>query len=186
MRVIILALLLFFFVGMAGAAIPNATYANFGPYGGFRNPATIETNGLYVHTGEDIGQDLKVWGSVNVVGILTTAGPTIFGTTTTSTNVTLVGTSSKSVYFVGAANGQRISLPIVSGDIGVTYTFVIITGSTGSHQFVIDGAGAETINGVIAFACPTQYASVTVVCTGTNWIITSIGNVGTWTPYTGV
>ena len=106
------------------------------------------------------------------------------GSTASATNDTLTAASTSN-YFVGAANGQRIILPVVSGNTGLIYTFSLVTGSSGSHLFILDGSGSENINGATTIACATQYASISVKCTGTEWVITGQGHVGTWAPYAG-
>lgn len=106
------------------------------------------------------------------------------GSTASATNDTLTS-ASKSLYFIGAANGQRITLPAVSGLSGWTITFIVVTAATGSHLNIIDGTSAENINGAATIACATKYASISLVCTGTEWVATSIGQVGTWATYPG-
>jgi hypothetical protein len=140
---------------------------------------TLTVNTTSTFTGVDTHTAMPVFnGGVNQVG------PSVVGTTASATNDTLTA-ASRSLYFIGAAAGQRIILPAVSGNTGLTYTFVITTAATGSHLNIIDGAASENINGATTIACATKYAAIRVVCTGTEWVATSIGQVGTWAAYAG-
>ena len=126
--------------------------------------------------------------TVNSLTVNTTEtlnGPLIAGSTASATNDTLTS-ASKTQYLVGAATGQRIALPAVATTPGLKFTFTLVTASTGSHLFVLDPSGAETINGGATLSCATKYASISVYDTGTEWVATSVGQVGTWAIYAGV
>tara|TARA_R110001583_G_scaffold123825_1_gene275230 strand:- start:195 stop:695 length:501 start_codon:yes stop_codon:yes gene_type:complete len=67
-----------------------------------------------------------------------------------------------------AAGVVTLTLPAVATSAGLTYS-VKKVGSTAN--VVIDGAGAETIDGATTLTLSTQYDSTTLYCDGTEWFI---------------
>ena len=166
---------------VAGSSLATITTAKIG---GAATVNSLASNGTIVGGSSLALQTTAKVGGLASLNSLKVNTSLVMTSTASATNDTLTSAST-SQYFVGAAAGQRIILPAVSGNTGLKYTFSLVTGSTGSHHFVLDGSGAETINGVAALGCATQYASISVVCTGTEWVATSIGNAGTWASYSG-
>lgn len=64
-----------------------------------------------------------------------------------------------------------IDLPAASGRDGVTYNIKKVSATGGGRNVVIDGNGAETIDGATTFTLNAQHESVTIVSDGSNWWI---------------
>ena len=169
---------------VSGATTVNSLVSNGTISGTDTSFSTLRDAGIAYISGATKVNALATMNSATINTTLTQNGPIVTGATTSATNDTLTS-ASKSLYFIGAAAGQRIILPAVSGNTGLTYTFVITTAATGSHLNIIDGSGSENINGATTIACATKYAAIRLVCTGTEWVATSIGQVGTWASYAG-
>lgn len=69
-----------------------------------------------------------------------------------------------------ATAGQvTITLPTASGRKGKKFVIKRIDAS--ANDTIIDGAGAETIDGVATKTLSSQFDSLTIVSDGTNWIV---------------
>ena len=94
-------------------------------------------------------------------------GITPVTTTVVATTATL--TANDQVVIADTATAIiTLTLPAVATNTGLTYS-VKKVGSTAN--VVIDGAGAETIDGATTLALTTQYDSTTLYCNGTEWFI---------------
>lgn len=83
------------------------------------------------------------------------------------------------IILVDASGGNKtITLPTAADNAGRIIT-VVVAVEPGANNVVVDGEGAETINGAATKTNSTLYDSLILLCTGTAWII--IGGVGTWT-----
>ena len=83
-------------------------------------------------------------------------------------DTTLDGTHS--VVGVDASGGARtITLPTASGIAGRTYS--IIKTDSSANTVTVDGAGSETINGATTKVLSAQYAGITIISTGSAWLI---------------
>ena len=71
-----------------------------------------------------------------------------------------------------------ITLPTVADNTGRIIT-VIIGGNPGAYNCIVDGEGAETINGAATKTNSDQYSYLRLLSTGSVWLI--IGSSGTWT-----
>lgn len=71
-----------------------------------------------------------------------------------------------------------ITLPTAADNTGRIIT-VIIDGEPGSYDVVVDGEGAEKINGAATKTNSVIYSYLRLLCNGTGWNI--IGSGGTWT-----
>ena len=69
------------------------------------------------------------------------------------------------------ASTQTVTLPTAADNTGRVIEFVKV--DSGAGTFVIDGEGAETINGATTLTIEKQYSSVTLICNGSAWF--SIG-----------
>lgn len=65
------------------------------------------------------------------------------------------------------SNAITITLPVVSGNRGLTYTIV----NVGTRSITIDGNGDETINGSANTTLSAKWQKVKLYCTGTQWVI---------------
>lgn len=77
---------------------------------------------------------------------------------------------------VDATGGARtITLPTIASNKvsmkGMMRTFIKIDSS--ANTVTIDGAASETINGALTKVLGSQWATITIVCDGTNWVIQS-------------
>jgi hypothetical protein len=77
MRALILALLLFLSLGLAGAVTVGTPTFNFGPEPGFMNPGTIQAGDLYATDDALIGDDAQVLGDLSVAGSISATGGSI-------------------------------------------------------------------------------------------------------------
>ena len=71
-----------------------------------------------------------------------------------------------------------ITLPTVADNTGRIIT-VIIGGNPGAYNVIVDGEGAETINGAATKTNSDQYSYLRLLSTGAAWLIVS--SSGTWT-----
>lgn len=71
-----------------------------------------------------------------------------------------------------------ITLPTAADNVGRIIT-VIIDGEPGAYNVVVDGEGAETINGAATKTNSVIYSYLRLLCNGVGWDI--IGSAGTWT-----
>ena len=70
-----------------------------------------------------------------------------------------------------AAAARTINLPPVRFNAERVLTIVDSTGNAGANNITLDGNGAETINGAATHVLAVNRASVTIHCTGTEWLI---------------
>ena len=84
----------------------------------------------------------------------------------TATSATAAINEATMVDDVTAAGVVTITLP--PGD---TNAMQIVKKLGGSFDVIIDGDGAETIDGVATFTLTAQYASLTLIWNGTEWSI---------------
>ena len=112
---------------------------------------------------------------VNVDGINLINGSSLVGVVKSNfinvfTNLTITDIDGYSSVFVetGGSN-QTITLPLSSSNEG--RTIALKKTDSGSGFLVIDGTGAETIDGVSAIYLPSQYDSVELQSDGISWQI---------------
>lgn len=72
---------------------------------------------------------------------------------------------------------RTVTLPTAADNTGRRLTFK--KGDTGSFDFIVDGEGAETIDGVATKTLSTQYDTFTLVCDGDEWHTVSFSLVST-------
>ena len=89
---------------------------------------------------------------------------------------TYTATEDDNTILCDASGGAfTITLPAAAGVTGQRLTFVR---TSSSGNVVIDGNGAETINGAATKTITTQYGAITIQCDGTGWyILHSIGTI---------
>jgi hypothetical protein len=80
---------------------------------------------------------------------------------------------------ITALANATFTLPTLSANQGRIIT-VIVAGDPGTHDVVLDGEGAETINGAATKTNSTQYALIQVLATPAEWVIVGL-NGSTWT-----
>jgi len=69
----------------------------------------------------------------------------------------------------GSVSGFTVTLPAASGYTHKVYT--IIAEDVSGGNIVVDGDGAETINGAATQTLDAAYESITIACNGTEWFI---------------
>jgi cell wall-associated NlpC family hydrolase len=133
--------------------------------------------------------DLLAYDTATVNALVVNATATITGKLATglaptythqdwSGNLSQSSNADKTIYLVGnASSNQTIILDAVATAAGKSYTFLTVT-DPGNHYFILDGTGAETINGGVNVASTARYESVTVYCDGIAWYI--LNKIGTW------
>jgi hypothetical protein len=115
---------------------------------------------------------LDAIGNATFAGDVDVTGGYITRSTATKTNAdspyTVVGADY--ALFCDATSGSiTINLPAASSSTGRTLVVKKTDGSVNS--VIIDGSGAETIDGAATATITTQYESITIVCDGTEWWI---------------
>lgn len=178
------------------------TYLWFNPDTGYLELHGVASAvaGLLVTAGNDItceSGDTKVDLSAGTGVFKTPSGAHTFGGDCTITagkklikGVTLERSLSKTADYVIAdtdpdlvfistlSASATVTLPTAADNVGRRIK-VIITGDPGDYDVVVDGEGAETINGATTKTNSDQYSMLEVTCDGTEWIITN--SIGTWT-----
>jgi hypothetical protein len=71
--------------------------------------------------------------------------------------------------FVVASNTGTVTITLPSGHSVDDTIIVKKTGATGT--VTVDGNASETIDGALTFDLTAQYASITLISDGTNWLI---------------
>lgn len=86
---------------------------------------------------------------------------------------TYTTTASDGVITVDATSASfTVTLVASSGNAGLTQTFKKINAA---NVVTIDGNSSETIDGLTTYALSAQWSWVTLVCTGSSWIVTGAG-----------
>jgi len=125
----------------------------------------IRANGDLVSSGVLSGNGLSLTGPVKQSILSKTADYTI---TDTDPDIVVIGVISAHA---------TITLPTAADNIGRIIT-IIIDGEPGAYNVVVDGEGAETINGAATKTNSNRYSYLRLLCNGTGWNI--IGSAGTW------
>lgn len=89
-------------------------------------------------------------------------------TVTKTTDYTLTG-ADEIVRFDAVLSNLTATLPTAVGDAGRTFTIVKIDATV--NRVTVKPAGTETINGANSLILLTQFAEVTIVSNGVNWVI---------------
>jgi hypothetical protein len=108
-------------------------------------------------------------GTTNPTSTLAVSGSQAGAVTTQTGNYT--ATASDYVILLNNTSGAdaTVTLPAASGATGRVYVIKRIDSS--GFNTIIDGAGAETIDGAATRALTAQYEAVTIVSDGSNWHI---------------
>ncbi len=101
---------------------------------------------------------MSVFGSVNK--ILTDTGYTVLDADGFTTFLMSTGGSNRTLTLPTAADNTGREITVIKTD-------------SGAGKVIIDGEGAETIDGLTALDLIYQYAKTSLVCDGSNWAITS-------------
>ena len=80
----------------------------------------------------------------------------------------------------GASN-RTVTLPTAADNTG--RKLVVKKVDSGAGTCIVDGEGAETIDGGTTFTLYLQYASITLTCDGTGWHVTETGS-SAWVSFT--
>lgn len=90
-----------------------------------------------------------------------------------SADYTVINNDSyETILVTTAASDRTITLPTASANTGRRITIKKVDSGTG--HVIVDGAGAETIDGVATFYLTAQYNFVELVCDGTEWHIINL------------
>jgi hypothetical protein len=81
------------------------------------------------------------------------------------------------IYVTTGGTTRTITLPVAASNTNRIIT--IKKADTGTGYVTIDGNGSETIDGTLTKTLAQQYEFITMVCDGTNWLITAFG-LGTY------
>lgn len=113
---------------------------------------------------DDLGSSSKFWRKGYV-------GSQHIGTSSKSANYTILDNDALQTILMttGSVTDKTITLPTVAANTGRIVTIVKV--DSGTKKCIIDGEGAETINGQTAQYLLSQYARITIVSNGTSWDI---------------
>jgi hypothetical protein len=151
----------------AGTDITAATGACIFNYAGSTGAFTTSSGANTLSGDVTIVAGKKFTHGVEIKRTLTkTAGYTV---TDTDPDVVFIGSIGANATFV---------LPTAADNAGRKIMFVIVADPT-TYNVIIDGEGAETINGAASKTNSDQYSMLEVLCDGAGWYIT--GSQGTWT-----
>jgi hypothetical protein len=140
MKTKILAILLIFFVGIAGAVtIPEPTY-NFGPSAGFKNAATIQASDMYA---ED---DFKVGDDAQIVGDLAITGASSFASLYLSSGLDVAGTSGLNYTTVTDIRASDDGYITDDFYVGSVTALNATTATTGYFSSTLGAAGTTGLN----------------------------------------
>ena len=90
-------------------------------------------------------------------------GPVVQPYREVSSDTTILSTD----YTINATAGLVLSLPTAVGNGGLIYNIK----NTGAGNVIVSGVGGNTIDGQPSFEISTQYQSIKVQSTNSNWII---------------
>tara|TARA_R110000824_G_scaffold52615_9_gene145844 strand:+ start:2031 stop:2792 length:762 start_codon:yes stop_codon:yes gene_type:complete len=71
-------------------------------------------------------------------------------------------------------SAKTINLPAASSHAGRILQIKDAGGNANSYNITVDGSGSETIDGDATYVITQNYACLTIVCTGTAWVATSV------------
>ena len=74
----------------------------------------------------------------------------------------------------GGSGARTINLPAAQGNSGRTLIIKDETGNASSGNITIDGNASENIDGNATHIIDQDKACITLVCTGQQWIVTSL------------
>lgn len=137
-----------------------------------------EDSDLKVPTSEAVAEYVaqELAGAISCAS-LTTSGPVKQSILSKTANYTITDTDPDIVVVGVISADATITLPTAADNTGRIIT-VIIDGKPGGHNVVVDGEGAETINGAATKTNWVIYSYLRLLCNGTGWNI--IGSAGTW------
>lgn len=125
----------------------------------FYSDGTPRTEGTYIYKN-------GAWEEVQVGAV----SPSFTLVTKTGTSETLSASGEDIVLANPSAGDQTLTLPAASGNSGLRYRIINIQDT---YNIIVDGNGAETINGSITYYLTRNTEAVTIVCNGTAWYIES-------------
>lgn len=125
---------------------------------------TLYDNAILADTGGTAG------GAQTVPGLLTLSGGTKYGVkAVASANYTITDTDGfQFILVTTGASHRTITLPTASANTGRILT--IVNADAGAGHVIVDGEGAETINGFTTFGLWYQYNQMQIICDGSNWL----------------
>ena len=127
----------------------------------------ILANGNLIAPGTLAGAGLSLTGPVKQSILSKTANYTIADD---DPDIVVIGA-------ITALAHTTIILPTAADNVGRIIT-VVIDGDPGAKNVIVDGEGAETINGAATKTNSDRYSYLRLLCNGTGWNI--IGSAGTW------
>ena len=97
--------------------------------------------------------------------------------------------SKTAAYTVSTNDGDNVQVNTDATSGAVTITLYAASTNAGkivtvkktdssANAVTIDGNASETIDGATTYPLTTQYNSATLVCTGSEWLVTAIGTAG--------
>lgn len=107
-----------------------------------------------------------------------TAGLIVNRTLSKTADYTVSDTDPDIVLVGSLGASATITLPTAADNAGRIIR-VVVSGDPGAFDVIIEGEGAETINGALNKTNSDQYSVIDVICNGTGWVI--VNSIGTWT-----
>lgn len=122
-------------------------------------------------------------------GVVTTFVPTIKSSVksvTAGNSYTVLDNDGFDVVLVatGTSSNSTITLPTAADNAGRRLLVKKTDTASSTKTVIIDGEGAETIDGAATLTLLNQYDEAVIVCDGTAWYRFSAPKAGIWTTYT--
>jgi hypothetical protein len=159
----------------AGSFLRSGGVATVNSWSTVKLPNTMSALGLWVANSANTTVNLTAAANQSIrvnSGGTAWEAYTLFGVTNLSTTtLSVTATSGDQVVLVDAATAGgtvTITLPTAVGNQAKIH---VKKTDAGSNTVVVDGAGAETIDGISAATIYFQYQSITLVSNGTSWFI---------------
>jgi hypothetical protein len=150
--------------------------ANGSNYIGFKAPDTVTADKTFVLPNGDgtSNQVLKTDGSGNLgwASVAAGIGVNFDINIVSSANYTILDNDGyRHILVTTGASNRTITLPTAADNTDRMITIKKVDSGVGI--VIIDGEGAETIDGATTYTLDTQYQQLTIVCNGTSWSIVS-------------
>ena len=146
-----------------------------GQYAAIKSPNDLSANYTLTLPANDgnASEVLQTDGSGNLSWVAATGGSSSPTISSKSANFTVATTEDNYLYLItGVTTATLPSLASVSDGFRVTFNRV------GAGNVVIDGSGSQTINGATTRTLASNYSTVSLVKTSTEWVIVAGGATG--------
>lgn len=153
--------------------LPTVTTAQRTALANVEGIAVYDTdlNALYTNDGATWTASVQATATPSVTGVTTSFQPIIKSSVHDAVaDYTVLDTDGyETINMTTGAADKTITLPTAADNDGRTIKIVKV--DSGAGDLILDGEGAETINGATTFTLKQQYDSLTVRCNATAWFV---------------